>query len=116
VLLDDLEVSSVETDVLVLGGDREATDLGQALADLIPGMRGVYAGRNRNAHHNAHQVEALTANLININRRSGWRSTGQRSQSPGSCSGHICGSRPGRIWSIRRRARQSAGCCSRQGG
>ena len=32
----------------------------QALADAIPGMRGVYAGRLRNAH----QVEALTANLI----------------------------------------------------
>ena len=65
VLLEDPEVASIETDVLVLGDDREATDLVQALADTIPGVRGVYAGRIRNAH----QVEALTANLISINRR-----------------------------------------------
>jgi hypothetical protein len=65
VLLDDASKSSVDTDVLVLGDDREATDQVQALADLVPGMRGVYAGRLRNAH----QIEALTANLISINRR-----------------------------------------------
>lgn len=67
VLLNDPEVSSVDTDVLVLGeGEhRDATDLVRALADVIPGVRGVYAGRLRNAH----QVEALTANLIAINRR-----------------------------------------------
>jgi NADPH-dependent F420 reductase len=65
VLLLDEQVERVETDVLVLGDDREATDLVQALAELIPGMRGVYAGRLRNAH----QVEALTANLISVNRR-----------------------------------------------
>jgi 8-hydroxy-5-deazaflavin:NADPH oxidoreductase len=65
VLLEDPEVASVETDVLVLGDDRAATDLVQALADTIPGVRGVYAGRLRNAR----QVEALTANLISINRR-----------------------------------------------
>lgn len=64
-LLDDPEVNEVATDVLVLGDDREATDLVQQLADLIPGVRGVYGGRLRNAH----QVEALTANLISINRR-----------------------------------------------
>ena len=64
-LLEDPEVASVETDVLVLGDDRRATDLVQALADTVPGMRGVYGGRLRNAH----QVEALTANLISINRR-----------------------------------------------
>jgi hypothetical protein len=64
-LLEDPDIASVETDVLVLGDDREATDLVQALADLVPGMRGVYGGRRRNAH----QVEALTANLISINRR-----------------------------------------------
>lgn len=64
-LLEDPEVSSIETDVLVLGDEREATDLVQALADTIPGMRGVYGGRRRNAH----QVEAFTANLIAINRR-----------------------------------------------
>ncbi len=65
VLLLDEQVERVETDVLVLGDDREATDLVQALAGLVPGMRGIYAGRLRNAH----QVEALTANLISVNRR-----------------------------------------------
>lgn len=65
VLLEDPDVASVDTDVLVLGDEREATDLVQALADTIPGVRGVYAGRRRNAH----QVEALTANLISVNRR-----------------------------------------------
>ena len=65
VLLDDPDVSWVDTDVLVLGDDRDATDLVQALASVIPGMRGVYGGRLRNCH----QVEALTANLISINRR-----------------------------------------------
>jgi NADPH-dependent F420 reductase len=65
VLLGDLSVSEVDTDVLVLGDDREATDLVRALAETIPGFRGIYGGRLRNAH----QVEALTANLIAINRR-----------------------------------------------
>ncbi|MGW3468397.1 NADPH-dependent F420 reductase [Saccharopolyspora sp. NPDC000995] len=65
VLLADLSVSEVHTDVLVLGDDREATDLVRTLADTIPGFRGVYGGRLRNAH----QVEAFTANLIAINRR-----------------------------------------------
>jgi len=65
VLLEDPEVDRVETDVLVLGDDRDATNLVQALADTIPGVRGVYGGRLRNAH----QVEALTANLIAINKR-----------------------------------------------
>ena len=37
----------------------------QALADRIPGIRGVYGGRLRNAG----QVEAMTANLISMNRR-----------------------------------------------
>jgi NADPH-dependent F420 reductase len=65
VLLEDPEVSAFDLDVLVLGEDRAATDLVQALAASIPGMRGVYAGRLRNAA----QVEAFTANLISINRR-----------------------------------------------
>jgi NADPH-dependent F420 reductase len=64
-LLDDPDVSSVDTDVLVLGDDRDATDLVASLADAVPGMRGVYGGRLRNAR----QVEALTANLISVNRR-----------------------------------------------
>ena len=42
-----------------------ATDLVQALAGRLPGMRGVYAGRLRNAR----QVEALTINLVSVNRR-----------------------------------------------
>jgi 8-hydroxy-5-deazaflavin:NADPH oxidoreductase len=65
VLLDDPDVDKVDTDVLVLGDVREATDLVQALADTIPGVRGIFGGRLRNAH----QVEAFTANLIAINRR-----------------------------------------------
>jgi 8-hydroxy-5-deazaflavin:NADPH oxidoreductase len=65
VLLLDPEVASVDLDVLVLGDDRPATDLVQALAARIPGARGVYAGRLRNCG----QVEALTANLVSINRR-----------------------------------------------
>ncbi|HVQ95232.1 MAG TPA: NADPH-dependent F420 reductase [Mycobacteriales bacterium] len=65
VLLIDPELSTVDTDVLVLGDDRAATDTVQALAGLIPGMRGIYGGRLRNAG----QVEALTANLVSINRR-----------------------------------------------
>lgn len=65
VLLEDPAVESIDTDVLVLGDDREATDLVQALASVVPGMRGIYGGRIRNAH----QVEAFTANLIAVNRR-----------------------------------------------
>jgi len=65
VLLLDPEVPSIDLDILVLGDDREATDMVQALATAIPGARGIYGGRLRNAH----QVEALTANLISINRR-----------------------------------------------
>ncbi|MED6330573.1 MAG: NADPH-dependent F420 reductase [Actinomycetota bacterium] len=65
VLLLDDNVSSIETDVLVLGDDRDATDAVQALAGRIDGIRGIYGGRLRNAG----QVEAFTANLISINRR-----------------------------------------------
>ncbi|GAA4517671.1 MULTISPECIES: NADPH-dependent F420 reductase [Nonomuraea] len=65
VVLMDPAVEKVDLDVLVLGDDREATDTVQALADLIPGVRGVYGGRLRNAF----QVEALTANIISVNRR-----------------------------------------------
>ncbi|MEU9834877.1 NADPH-dependent F420 reductase [Streptosporangium sp. NPDC048047] len=65
VLLLDPEVERIDLDVLVLGDDREATDTVQALASRIPGARGVYGGRLRNAR----QVEGLTANLISINRR-----------------------------------------------
>lgn len=64
-LLSDLSQDKVDTDTLVLGDDREATDVVRALADAIPGMRGIYGGRLRNAY----QVECLTANLVAINRR-----------------------------------------------
>lgn len=65
VVLGDPKVDDVDCDVLVLGDDRAATDLVIGLVGVISGMRGVYAGRLRNAF----QVEALTANLIAINRR-----------------------------------------------
>ena len=65
VLLEDPEVDSVDTDVLVLGEERADTDLVQELAGRIGGMRGIYGGRLRNAH----QIEAFTANLISMNRR-----------------------------------------------
>ncbi|WP_235875201.1 NADPH-dependent F420 reductase [Saccharopolyspora aridisoli] len=65
VTLADLAVDHVDLDVLVLGDDREATDAVRELAGVIPGVRGIYGGRLRNAH----QVEAFTANLIAINRR-----------------------------------------------
>ena len=64
-LLLDPAMDRIDTDVLVVGDDRAATDLVQALASSIPGMRGIYAGRLRNAG----QVEAVTANLISVNRR-----------------------------------------------
>ena len=51
--------------MLVLGEERDATDIVQALASRLPGARGVFGGRLRNAH----QVESLVANLISVNRR-----------------------------------------------
>ena len=65
VLLDDPSVTHLQGDVLVLGEDREAVRQVCELATAIPGARGIYAGRLRNAG----QVEALTANLIAVNRR-----------------------------------------------
>ena len=65
VLLDDPTVEHFADDVLVLGEDREAVAVVCELVSTIPGARGIYAGRLRNAG----QVEALTANLIAINRR-----------------------------------------------
>jgi len=63
--LDDPTVEQIEGDVLVLGEDRDAVQVVCELATAIPGARGIYAGRLRNAG----QVEAFTANLIAINRR-----------------------------------------------
>ena len=65
VLLEDLSRPTLDGDVMVVGDDRTATDTVQALAGRLPGMRGVYAGRLRNAR----QVEALTINLVSVNRR-----------------------------------------------
>ncbi|MFF8020096.1 NADPH-dependent F420 reductase [Streptomyces sp. NPDC007896] len=65
VLLQDPEVDEIDTDVMVLGEERADVEIVQALAGRIPGMRGVFAGRLRGAH----QVEALVANLISVNRR-----------------------------------------------
>ena len=64
-LLADPAVESMDLDVLICTEDRHLAGIVAALAARIPGMRGIYAGRLRNAH----QVEALTANLIAINRR-----------------------------------------------
>ena len=63
--LDDPAIERIEGDVLVLGEDRAAVQTVCDLATAIPGARGVYAGRLRLAG----QVEAMTANLIAINRR-----------------------------------------------
>ncbi|MDO0932634.1 NADPH-dependent F420 reductase [Streptomyces sp. DG2A-72] len=65
VLLEDPEVEEIDTDVMVLGEERADVEIVQALAGRIPGMRGIFAGRLRNAH----QVESLVANLISVNRR-----------------------------------------------
>lgn len=66
VRLEDPEADRFDEDVLVLGEDRAAVGVVIDLAAAaLPGGRGVYAGRLRNAH----QVEALTANLIAVNRR-----------------------------------------------
>lgn len=65
VVLADLSQSSVDTDVLVMGEERADVDLVIALADAIPGVRGLFGGRLANCG----QVEKLTANLIAINRR-----------------------------------------------
>ncbi|MEU2440097.1 NADPH-dependent F420 reductase [Streptomyces rubradiris] len=65
VLLQDPETESIDTDVMVLGEQRADVEIVQALAGRIPGMRGIFAGRLRNAH----QVESLVANLISVNRR-----------------------------------------------
>ncbi|MGW2720090.1 NADPH-dependent F420 reductase [Streptomyces sp. NPDC001492] len=65
VTLEDRQIEKIDTDILVLGDERAATDTVQALASRLPGARGLYGGRLRNAH----QVESLVANLISVNRR-----------------------------------------------
>lgn len=65
ILLSDQSLDEVAIDIMVAGDDKAATDLVQSLIDKIKGMRGIYAGKMRNAG----QIEALTANLISMNRR-----------------------------------------------
>lgn len=65
VKLQDVETSSIECDVMLVGNDGEAIATVQQLVEAIPGMRGVHAGKLSGAF----AVEALTANLIGINRR-----------------------------------------------
>lgn len=65
VLLADRSLDAVDIDILVVGDEKSATDLVQLLVNEIQGMRGIYAGKIRNAA----QIEALTANLISMNRR-----------------------------------------------
>ena len=65
VLLSDQSLTEIEIDIMVVGDHKPATDLVQLVIDEIAGMRGIYAGKMRNAG----QVEALTANLISMNRR-----------------------------------------------
>ncbi|HEY0889106.1 MAG TPA: NADPH-dependent F420 reductase [Nocardioides sp.] len=66
----------LDTDVLVVGDDDTAVDVVRDLVATIPGARGVYAGRLRSAL----QVEALWANLLSVEertgRRAGYRVTG----------------------------------------
>ncbi|MFK3981972.1 NADPH-dependent F420 reductase [Micromonospora sp. NPDC050397] len=64
-LLADPEIDRIDLDVLICTEERELVGIVAALAARIPGMRGIYAGRLRNAH----QIEAFTANLIAINKR-----------------------------------------------
>ena len=64
-LLEDLTLPTLDGDVLVVGDVREATDTVQALAGRLPGMRGIYAGRLRDAR----QIEALRINLESIDHR-----------------------------------------------
>jgi 8-hydroxy-5-deazaflavin:NADPH oxidoreductase len=58
------EAHEVDTDVLVCGDDRAAKDRVLALAERIPGVRGLDAGPLRVAHI----LEDWTALLISVNR------------------------------------------------
>lgn len=70
------EDAALDLDVMVVGDDGRAVEQVIGLIDGMGGLHGIAAGRLRNAG----QVEALTANLIAINRRyrvhSGVRITG----------------------------------------
>jgi 8-hydroxy-5-deazaflavin:NADPH oxidoreductase len=64
-LLLDETVIELNTDVMVVGDDIPACDEVVQMIDSIPGLRGVRCGTLADAG----QVEALTVNLIRINRR-----------------------------------------------
>jgi NADPH-dependent F420 reductase len=64
-LLEDLSAPTLDGDVMVVGDSREANDLVQQLAGRLPGTRGIYAGRLRDAG----PIEALGNNLAAINQR-----------------------------------------------
>jgi NADPH-dependent F420 reductase len=57
----------LDSDVLVVGDDAAIVNRVISLINAIAGLRGVAGGRLRDAH----QVEAMTANIIAINRRYG---------------------------------------------
>jgi NADPH-dependent F420 reductase len=60
-------VGALETDIPVIGDDREAADLVEALIDVFYGLQPVYAGPLRNAG----AVEGLTALLREVESRIG---------------------------------------------
>jgi 8-hydroxy-5-deazaflavin:NADPH oxidoreductase len=64
-LLLDETVTELNTDVMVVGDDVPACEEVVQMIDSIPGLRGVRCGTLADAG----QVEALTVNLIRINRR-----------------------------------------------
>jgi 8-hydroxy-5-deazaflavin:NADPH oxidoreductase len=64
-LLLDESVTELNTDVMVVGDDVPACEEVVQMIDSIPGLRGVRCGTLADAG----QVEALTVNLIRINRR-----------------------------------------------
>jgi hypothetical protein len=61
----------LEGDVVLCGNDRAARREVEALIALLPGLRAVDAGRLANAGY----VEAVTALLLNLNRRYGARTS-----------------------------------------
>lgn len=63
----DPAIDRIDQDVLVLGEEEHPVALVIDLVGRIAGMRGIYAGRLRNAA----QVEALAANLLVVDERYG---------------------------------------------
>lgn len=65
VKLGNVDLETVNTDVMLVGNDADAVSEVSTLVELIPGMRGIYAGKLESAA----AVEGLTANLIAANRK-----------------------------------------------